>query len=227
VPIPIPKGTPEDAGLSSRLAAHNEALTHCANCDEELTVDNQTLFCDATCRQVAHYVRYARGVAKDPKRRRDPEVIEALRIQRAFVLGGGYPEEARRLTAAERRFVIERDGGLCQECGKPGDQIDHIDGSSNDPINLQLLCDPCHRKKTTANFQPASAEQVEYGLRLQHERIDPAAPTRACDDEQCLEETGTTRAEWKGMPWSEVWWEWLERVGAFDGPADADDFIGG
>ena len=43
-------------------------------------------------------------------------------------------------------------------CGEPGDEIDHINGSSSDAANLQLLCDTCHNKKTVANFKPIAKD---------------------------------------------------------------------
>lgn len=204
--------------------AEQVELERCANCDEELSVDNRTLFCDESCQQMARYVRYARSVAKDPKRRGDPKVIEALRIQLAFVLGGGYPERERHLAPAERRMIIERDDGSCQICGEPGDQIDHIAGSSNEPWNLQLLCDPCHREKTTATFVPAGHEAAILANALQTERIEPPKPSRACDDEVhwktesrrrkaaridllwdwVFQESQRNRADWEGMSWDEI-----------------------
>lgn len=65
----------------------------------------------------------------------------------------GYGAEWRKV----RKFVIDRDQGLCQNClltGKytPGKEVDHIipksEGGTDSPDNLQLLCIPCHRKKT-------------------------------------------------------------------------------
>jgi 5-methylcytosine-specific restriction endonuclease McrA len=204
--------------------AKRAELERCANCDENLFVDNQTLFCDESCQQMARYVRYARSVRKDPKRCIDPDVTEALRIQLAFVLGGGYPERERRLSQAERRLICERDGGHCQICGKPGDQIDHVAGSSNDPSNLQLLCDPCHRTKTMTNFAPAGPKAVAFAHKLRTDRVEPTNPSRPCDDEVSwkiesrrrkaaridllwewvFECNNSTKSDWEGMSWDEV-----------------------
>ena len=59
-----------------------------------------------------------------------------------------------------RKFVRERDGGICRKCGlpAPGGPVDHIvarkDGGSDDPSNLRLLCTGCdsrrHSEKRTA-----------------------------------------------------------------------------
>jgi hypothetical protein len=54
-----------------------------------------------------------------------------------------------------RQMVFERDGGICQACGVKSStwELDHrqplIDGGSHDPGNLQTLCQPCHRAKTS------------------------------------------------------------------------------
>lgn len=44
--------------------------------------------------------------------------------------------------------IIERDGGLCQDCGKPFDDVHHITGRWHklawDIRNLICLCRDCH-----------------------------------------------------------------------------------
>lgn len=72
-----------------------------------------------------------------------------------------------------RRFVYNRDMGICQECGAVFDyptddgwEADHIkplflawgpdgvDWTFWDPENLQLLCaDPCHKAKTRKDLR--------------------------------------------------------------------------
>lgn len=51
-----------------------------------------------------------------------------------------------------RELIIERDGGSCQECGRPGRQVAHVrprrDGGDDEPENLRLLCDACHARET-------------------------------------------------------------------------------
>jgi hypothetical protein len=81
-----------------------------------------------------------------------------------------------------------RDQRKCRICGKPGDEIDHISGSSNDPANLQLLCDSCHnKKKTTASFilitkesHPEAWEKAQWLKR----RTAAKRPLQLCDSEE-------------------------------------------
>ncbi|ARK32141.1 HNH endonuclease [Halalkalibacter krulwichiae] len=57
-----------------------------------------------------------------------------------------------------RRSYYGKKHGLCEQCGKPGDIVDHIEEITeenvNDPFvtfneeNLQLLCLSCHNTKT-------------------------------------------------------------------------------
>jgi 5-methylcytosine-specific restriction protein A len=56
-----------------------------------------------------------------------------------------------------RVTILDRDCGLCQPCYKVsrvtmGTQVDHIiakaHGGTDDPSNLQTICDACHKAKT-------------------------------------------------------------------------------
>ena len=66
-----------------------------------------------------------------------------------------------------RTSILWRDGGLCQECARhnwprQADEVDHIAGlqfgGDDNPDNLQSLCRPCHKRKTTeevgATYRP-------------------------------------------------------------------------
>ena len=61
-----------------------------------------------------------------------------------------------------RRRVLERDAMLCQPCKAAGrisqaNQVDHITpkaaGGTDEPDNLQAICDACHKAKTLAERQ--------------------------------------------------------------------------
>lgn len=67
----------------------------------------------------------------------------------------GYGREWEQL----REQILERDHGLCQPCLKlnhttAGNQVDHIvqksEGGTDHPSNLQTICGPCHRAKTSS-----------------------------------------------------------------------------
>src|SRR5262249_29900336 len=118
----------------------------CPNCNQPIRVAE--LFCSELCKQEAKFVRYVRACGRDG-RDKQPDVQEAIRIRLAIILGGGYPEKERQIDKSIRKAIIERDKGRCKNCGNPGDQIDHISGSSNELENLQLLCRKCHNQKTT------------------------------------------------------------------------------
>ena len=162
-----------------------EALTSfpfsCPNCDKSM--NDAALFCSDLCKDEAGFVRYFRACIVDG-RYDQPDVQEALRIQLAFILGGGYAERERRLPQAVREAVIARDKGRCRNCGAPGNQIDHIRGSSSDLDNLHLLCPKCHNKKTTAGFVEISPEThpEEWAKReVLLARVHAPRPVRLCD----------------------------------------------
>jgi len=58
-----------------------------------------------------------------------------------------------------RRGILARDRGICQQCGRPGSEIDHrispAQGGTDDPDNLQTLCRPCHATKTAQQANQA------------------------------------------------------------------------
>ena len=157
----------------------------CPNCDEPIGAP--TLFCSDLCRDEAKFVRYYRACIKDG-RIKQPDVVEALQIRMAHILGGGYAERERRLSLDLRGQVIERAKGLCQSCGALGNQVDHISGNSSNLSNLQLLCVPCHNEKTTANFVQITEESHPEAWAKRDallRRVHSAGPVRFCD-----------RAEW-------------------------------
>ncbi|MEX1078016.1 MAG: HNH endonuclease [Homoserinimonas sp.] len=155
---------------------------HCANCLEPIPDDAEALFCSAWCSEVAEAVRYQRRVFRDG-RIDQPDVREAVAIRNAFILAGGYRSLGRTLKTTTRAEVKTRDGGRCQSCGKPGTEIDHIDGSSAELSNLQLLCSDCHHAKTAENLVPASSEQSALIKALFVSRVAPDKPKLLADDE--------------------------------------------
>lgn len=105
------------------------------------------ILCGDLCKQVSKAIRYIKKCSNDG-RLMSFDVQWAIDTRLAHIIAGGYAETARRLTPEQRDEVWKRFGGMCAECGKPGDEIDHINGSSSNPKNLQLLCRKCHQGKT-------------------------------------------------------------------------------
>lgn len=118
----------------------------------------------------------------------------------AHLFSGGYPTAERRISARVRKTVIFRDQGRCQICGRPGTEIDHIDGTSNDPSNLQVLCIKCHNQKTDSHIKKVSPNDPRFqeidqkGWELEA-RVHADKPLRECDDPE---------------RWSERWREILQ-----------------
>jgi hypothetical protein len=161
----------------------------CVNCDQPIPLIRPVrLYCSQPCSDEAHFVRYFRRCKRDGRiKRRD--VIEAIQIKLALILGDGYDAQKRRLSRAERDAVMARDLRVCQGCGKTGTTIDHISGDSNEPDNLQLLCRACHNKKTKSAFveitseHPRSAE-LKAKMKELRSRAEALLPQRDCDNEE-------------------------------------------
>jgi len=197
----------------------------CANCMTDLPQQIEGLFCAELCRQTAKVIRYWRSISRDG-RIQQADVKLALQTKVAHLLAGGYPERARRLSQAIREEVWHRDQGRCCQCGAPGQEIDHIFGSSPVLHNLQLLCASCHQRKTKEQTVPASAENRRLIGKLQRERVEPKEPTYLCDDQDQwsfrwrelrkqrkerllaeLAEHGYRREDFPGYSWEEMWVE--------------------
>jgi hypothetical protein len=113
----------------------------CQNCNKELEIEQAKagkLYCSEKCNQIAGTVRYGRKALKDG-RWHSPDVQEAIRVRIAHILGGGYPEKARRAPPEMRAFIFTRDKHTCVLCGAPADTIDHINGSASTPDNLRAV----------------------------------------------------------------------------------------
>lgn len=157
----------------------------CVNCFSVIEKDGTSLYCSEVCAQAAGWVRYFRRCRLDG-RLEELDVRKALRIRLALVLGGGYPRLKRTLPEATRRAVSERDRRTCQVCGRPGTEIDHKHGSSNDLENLQLLCDSCHNEKTISTFVRITKESHPEAwdkMQALHRRARAPRPIQLCDAE--------------------------------------------
>lgn len=123
-----------------------------------------------------------RRVSRDG-RFNDPEVQTAIHTRNAFLLIGGYRSLGRNLTPRIRVDVRQRDKGKCQKCGKPGIEVDHVNGNSDELDNLQLLCLDCHHSKTAQNMVPANKNERRSLLLLVETRVLPLVPQLLADDE--------------------------------------------
>ena len=155
----------------------------CVNCGEAAA--DAKLYCVEPCAQEADWVRYARRCRHDGRDKQE-DVRQALRIRLALALGRGYDRRERRLTDRIRQLVGSRDHGKCALCGEPGNEIDHISGSSSELANLQLLCDACHNEKTVARFvRITEASNPEIWRRAQwlRQRASATDPIQVCDSD--------------------------------------------
>lgn len=133
-----------------------------------------------------------RGASHDG-RIRNPDVQLAIQTRNAFLLVGGYRALGRSISEPSRVEIITRAAGRCRQCGKPGDEIDHISGNSNELENLQLLCADCHHAKTADSMRPASREQDRLLRDLVSTRVKPKEPRLLADDERRWSK------EWQGL----------------------------
>lgn len=64
---------------------------------------------------------------------------------------------------SRRRRVLARDGYRCRKCGGHASEVDHIIPDDDHSLpNLQSLCTPCHKAKTSAE---AAAARTRYQRR--------------------------------------------------------------
>lgn len=163
----------------------------CANCSDridDLSRALESTYCSSLCGQEAAWVRSLRR-RRAEGRDRDPEVMKTTVIRLALVLRGGYdlPEVPERVRLA----VKDRERGQCRACGKPGTDIDHMDGDSAAMDNLQLLCKECHNRKTMRGFAKitfASKPEPWVHAGLLRARAGSKLPLQLCDDERQWED---------------------------------------
>lgn len=160
----------------------------CLNCGGFLQDPHSVLYCSDQCHQEADLVRYTRRALKDGRSARG-DVQTAIGQRLLMIRAGGYPYGARRVPKTVREQVFELDKYLCRLCGSRATDIDHINGSSNAPDNLQALCSTCNRRKMEARVQTISPKtDVELWKRIEEQtmrlakRIAARHPDRICDD---------------------------------------------
>ena len=168
----------------------------CVNCDGDGVTLKTPLYCTPRCRQSAELIRHVRACRRDG-RDRNPDVVEAMGTRLAMVLGGGYPQQERRVPSETRQLVFERAGGKCQECGRvlsfdPTSEdpdsvatIQHVSGNSSDLDNLLAFCRRCNLADAQSRFVPVApgSAEAEYATELRL-RWTADKPLRICDDDQ-------------------------------------------
>lgn len=108
---------------------------------------------EMSCVEVSHSGKYLSNRNK---------VVSIRRVQQ--IVNEFYPDyyNIRRKAKKNQRYdlidvkysLIDKRGCRCEKCGRRGVrlELDHIipiaDGGTNEESNLQLLCRPCHLKKT-------------------------------------------------------------------------------
>ncbi|MGO9333029.1 MAG: HNH endonuclease, partial [Acidimicrobiales bacterium] len=168
----------------------------CANCDSPDVTAQSPLFCSPRCLQAAQLVRYVRACRRDGRDQR-PDVMEAIHMKRAMILGGGYPEERRQLPPETRAEVFRRADGRCENCGRSldfehstGDQdavptIQHVQGNSNDLSNLKAFCWRCNLTDAETRLVPVAPGSPEAIMAADlTARWSSPEPLRLCDDDQ-------------------------------------------
>jgi 5-methylcytosine-specific restriction endonuclease McrA len=175
-----------DNGEFNPLEGDGDPIEICVNCDEPFESENPKLFCSDLCQSTARVVRYVRRCRSDG-RIEQPDILEAIDVQIALVLGGGYDSSGRALSPATRTAVFSPDQRACQLCGEDGTEIHHLNGSSDALENLQLLCHKCHMRVTKESFieigpEDERYEQVTLAAAELNSRFDARRPLRDCDN---------------------------------------------
>jgi len=165
------------------------ASAPCCNCRARIPLTiYAVLFCSDTCREEAKFVRYVRRCKADGRIQK-PDVLGAIEIRRAIILGGGYPSRERAVPESVRKAVVLRAAGRCERCGGRGSDIHHRRGNSNLVRDLELLCRKCHNRETQEGIVEVDPASPEYPILLKRwqsleRRIEAKIPTRPCDDQK-------------------------------------------
>ena len=68
-----------------------------------------------------------------------------------------------------RLRILQRDNYVCQMCGMDGNTVDHIVprslGGTDQPFNLQCLCNACNASKGGANRLQKGLKKAQKGLK--------------------------------------------------------------
>ncbi len=192
--------------MSLRIYASWGAFTAdlCANCDVALTPDHSRgkLFCGVACREIAQSVREARQLVASGRVPRNGGFRLLLCYPRLqYAVGGqGYATPEHTIPPSARKLVIERHGGRCATCGKPGQEIHHEGWNDYvDPLHLILLCRDCHKRYSSGTRPHMTAEELDRQNaeidRLWKGRVAPVKPRRLCDSDRWRYIEATLRAE--------------------------------
>jgi len=187
----------------------NWELGLCMNCGSSEVTSRSPLYCSIQCRQAAKLVRYVRARRRDGTATR-PDIAEAIEMRVATVLGGGYPENERRVPPALSEQVFREANGRCEKCGRvldfdrsTGDPdaiptIQHVYGNSNELSNLKAFCQRCNMADAQSRFVPVQpgSPQSEL-LRELTIRWSAPIPLRLCDDEE---------------QWSSIWRDIMKKA---------------
>jgi hypothetical protein len=178
-----------DPALDARVAAAVDDLlrpvvVECVECGAPIDLSGRArLYCSPACRQTLKLVRYARATLADGRAQADPKIEDAWRMRLAHILAGGYHEAERRVPAAMRERVFERDDHKCVICGDPATEIDHIAGDANAMDNLRSTCGTCNFKMAEEQFVPVTGAAAARGTEILKRMLAPE-PTHPRDDPQ-------------------------------------------
>jgi hypothetical protein len=141
----------------------------CPNCGT--TTSSKQVFCSELCNQEAALVRYVRRILCDGRIENYDVLRDGIGTNVVMVRSGGYPTRARTVPAHVRALVIARDKGICQICGGPATEIDHIASSSNDPQNLRLTCKTCNGERVSIGAARVEDPAVIVAIEAQNSRL--------------------------------------------------------
>lgn len=166
------------------------STAECANCGTDFASERPAPYCSVRCEATARTVRDGRRwVADGWKTTEEPDGLNRATLFLMSIrnaIHSDYSRNLRRFPPGRREEIIRRDGGLCVLCGNHGEHVDHINGNSCEPINLRLLCVPCHMHITATIGQPANpdvitAAQTQTLIAEILRRVDADEPVRPCD----------------------------------------------